>query len=168
MIWVRISLERVADTVTAFLLPLCKVKSTKFFSCHRAFTAAWGGPPQVKPGLARTSVIQAEAARIPANRTWDTGLSARPAPARRTASWDVFVTPKRLHEVVRGPHACLFSRLHLPTSCSNLWGNNLRQGRGADICRVNREGDPRTSSTLLWYPLPSPERWGSDQSVPFN
>lgn len=45
-------------------------------------------------------------------------------------SWDILVTPKRLHEVVRGPHACLFCRLHLPTSCSNLWGNNLRPGRG--------------------------------------
>lgn len=70
-------------------------------------------------------------------RLWRTGLNA----ARRTDPGTFFVSQKRLHEVVRGPHA------FLPTPPSHLLlfksvkKQNLRQGRGTDICRVNREGD---------------------------
>lgn len=71
----------------------------------------WGGPYLSEPHLRHWTLYM-------------TGSSSA------DGSWDIFVTPKRLHEVVRGPHACLFCRLHLPTSCSNLWGNNLRPGRG--------------------------------------
>lgn len=95
-------------------------------------------------------------------RLWRTGLSA----ARRTDLGTIFVSQKRLHEVVRGPHACLFCRLHLPTSsCSNLWRNTISD-RGGGLISAERN-KPRgeklwggKSSTLLSSPLPSPRAVG--------
>lgn len=84
--------------------------------------------------------IQTWYAEFP-RRPWRTGLKA----AQGTGLGTFFASQKRLHEVVRGPQACLFCRLHLPTSsCSNLWRNKISdRGGGTDICRVNREGDLR-------------------------
>lgn len=79
------------------------------------------------------------------------------------------MSQRRLHEVVRGPHACLF----LPTPPSHLLlfksvkKQNLRQGRGTDICREdqtereNCEGETVQHCRLL--PYRPPERWGNDQ-----
>lgn len=69
-------------------------------------------------------------------RPWRTGLKA----AQRTDLGTFLASQKRLHEVVRGPHACLCCRLHLPTSsCSNLWRNQISD-RGGGLISAEQTG----------------------------
>lgn len=163
LILVWTSPQRVTDTLSVFYSFYASWNQSNC-SCNQAFTAAWGEAPEVKSGLlfARISVPR-QRQSIPER----TGLEILDFFPRRPARWRALGTflwhrsgYMRLSE---GRTLAFFPRLHLPTSCSNLRGNNLRQGRGGDICRVNREEELWTkSSTLLWYPLPSPERWGND------
>lgn len=97
-------------------------------------------------------------------RRWQTGLMVAP----RTDLGTVIVSLKRLHEVVRGPHACLFCRLHLPTSsCSNLWRNKISDRGGGLISAERTKPRGRTVRETLQHccllPYRPPERWGNDQ-----
>lgn len=60
----------------------------------------------------------------------------------RTGLGTIFMSQKRLHEVVEGPLAFLFCRLHLPTSsCStrrNLWRNKISD-RGGGLISAERD-----------------------------
>lgn len=99
-------------------------------------------------------------------RLWRTGLSA----ARRTDIGTIFESQRRLHEVDRGPHACLFRRLHLPTSsCSNLWRNKISDRGGGLISAERNKSRGRTVRERVQhcFPLPyrPPERWGNDQKL---
>lgn len=85
--------------------------------------------------------------RLGAIRIWNGDFLRRLCRAGLSTAWRTdlgtgFVSQKRLHEVVRGPHACLFCRLHLPTSaaassscccCSNLWRNKISDWGGGLI-----------------------------------
>lgn len=105
--------------------------------CHSHFPCPDRDSPPVCSNLKSTFL----------RRLWRAGLSA----AQRTD----LGTQRRLHEVVRGPHACLFCRLHLPTSsCLNLRRNKISDRGGGLISAERTRPRGRTvRGTVLHYRL---------------
>lgn len=139
-------------------------------SCNRAFTAAWGEPPEVKSGLLFACISVPSQRQPISERTGPKILDFFP---RRPARWmapGTFLWHRRGYmRLSEGRTLAFFPDSTFPPPIQICEETISDRGGGVDICRVNREEDLWTkSSTLLWYPLPSPERWGNDQSGPLN